>query len=395
MWSNNFFPKEEDVRHVQSVFFQDWTTETACNMLDGNTDRQNRRRAFSFVHHTFPLQTPHTAEMVTQALLDWYAHKARPLPWRASPRALQDPYVVWISESMLQQTTVSTVIPYFARFLIVFPTLSQLAEADLDEILILWQGLGYYARARHLHCTARIIQKEHKGSFPKTAQLLQKLPGIGPYTAAAIASMAFREPVVALDANVSRVVARLFALPDRAFCLPHAQKLLSLECPGDFNQALMDIGAQYCQAHRVTCMCCPLKEFCQAKQSNAPLLYPAPRKKTEKRARYATFFCIWCKDTLLLEQRPEKGLLGGLYGLPTTLWTETPQDSVPTGPLGITQWHFSCTVTHIFTHFRLQARVLHAHVPEQGFCAGFLWVPCAHLEEYALPTVFKKALRGR
>jgi A/G-specific adenine glycosylase len=295
---------------------------------------------------------------------------------------------------MLQQTTVSKVIPYFTRFFIVFPTLSQLAEASLDEVLTLWQGLGYYARARHLHHTARLIQEEHKGCFPRTAQSLQKLPGIGPYTAAAIASMAFGEPVVALDANVSRVVARLFALSDQAFLLSHAQSLLSIEYPGDFNQALMDIGAQYCQMRQVACVCCPLQAFCQARQSNAPLSYPSHRKGTERRMRYAIFFCILGKDTLLLERRPEKGLLGGLYGLPTTPWTQTPQDSAPTiGPLGITQWQFSHIVTHTFTHFRLQARVLYTYVSEQNPYAGFSWIPHTHLEKYALPTVFKKALR--
>ncbi|MDR0406578.1 MAG: A/G-specific adenine glycosylase [Holosporales bacterium] len=333
---------------------------------------------------------------ITQALLNWYGHYARKLPWRAPYGKLQDPYIVWISESMLQQTMVATVEPYFARFMTAFPTLVDLARASLDDVLRLWQGLGYYSRARNIHYTAHILLKDHEGMFPNNAQHLQELPGIGPYTAAAIASMAFGEPVVAMDANVTRVIARLFALSDRKYCAQHAQNLCPAKYPGDFNQALMDLGAQYCRAHQVVCTLCPLEMFCLAYRENQPFMYPYPKEKAEKRTRYALFFCALSGGHLLLERRPEKGLLGGLYGLPTTPWTETLQNTTPIDtPIKTVQWLLLHEITHTFTHFRLHAHILYAQVPwrEKGNEERFLWVPYTQLAHYGIPTVFKKALK--
>jgi A/G-specific adenine glycosylase len=297
---------------------------------------------------------------------------------------------------MLQQTSVATTIPYFERFIAAFPTVRALAQASLEEVLCLWQGLGYYARARRLLQTAQILESQG-GHFPTTLQDLLKLPGIGRYTATAIASMAFGEPVLARDTNVTRLVLRLFSLTDPT-CIEAQVSPLLHPHPGDTNQAFMDIGALYCRAHRASCPACPLSPFCRTSQENAgEILFAAPPKE-QKPTRYATFFHISAEGCLLLEQRPPQGLLGGLYGLPTTAWDSEQEQAVvfPEALRLIPQWQESAQFSHTFTHFRLHVHVLQAQLPRcvPFACPSWIWVPYAQLAHYALPTLFRKALRG-
>jgi A/G-specific adenine glycosylase len=303
----------------------------------------------------------------------------------------QDPYLVWISEIMLQQTTVATVLPYFTRFLATFPTVTALAHASRDTVLQVWQGLGYYARVRHLHQTAQILE-EREGIFPQTTIALQALPGIGPYTAAAIASMAFGVPVLARDANVNRLLSRLSR---EAGDFVTGDLFSRSVLPGDINQALMDIGALYCRARETACLSCPLRDFCAMyREKRGQKIRPIPKIKSKSR-RYAVFFYVQAQDCLLLERRPERGLLGGLYGLPTTSWKKEETEEAPPSALSfLSSWQEGPSFIYHFTHFLLHVRVQKAQLSQLVPFSrpDWFWVPKEQLSHHALPTVFRKAL---
>jgi A/G-specific adenine glycosylase len=338
---------------------------------------------------------------VAGPLLAWYDHHARKLPWRIGPqeqaRGIRpDPYRVWLSEVMLQQTTVATVAPYFAKFVRLWPTVIHLAAAPQDEIMRAWAGLGYYARARNLKACAEAVVHDHGGHFPSSAAELQKLPGIGTYTAAAIAAIAFAERVPVVDANVERVIARLYAMKKP---LPAAKALIRArqgaltpeERAGDFAQAMMDLGAMICTPVRPACALCPLSSTCLACASRDPAAYPVKATKTVRPTRYGTAFVAVRDDgAILLRRRPPSGLLGGMAEVPGSDWSTKPSSSQP--PFEAT-WSDAGKVVHVFTHFRLELSVRVANVaagaaaPESDW-----WAAPDALPEEALPSVMKKAI---
>src|SRR5712691_4456507 len=333
------------------------------------------------------------------ALLAWYDRHRRDLPWRAPPGRRPDPYLVWLSEIMLQQTTVATVGPYFDRFVARFPDIRALAAASLDQVLHLWQGLGYYARARNLHACARAVVARHRGHIPDDPAALRALPGVGDYTAAAIAAIAFDRPLAAVDGNVERVVARLFA--ERA-ALPGvkprlralAASLVPPERAGDFAQAMMDLGAVLCTPRRPRCVLCPWRENCAAAASGIAEELPVMAEKPERPLRYGVAFWLSRDDgAVLLRRRPEKGLLGGLIELPSTPWLGEPwseSEAIRQAP-AITTWTaLPGAVQHGFTHFRLELALLAGMTAEP--IAG-IWAKPAEFKDYAFPTLTKKLVK--
>jgi A/G-specific adenine glycosylase len=332
-------------------------------------------------------------------LLAWYDTHRRVLPWRALPGQHADPYRVWLSEIMLQQTTVAAVGPYYAKFLRNWPTVKALATAKLDDVLAAWAGLGYYARARNLHRAAQVVAREFDGEFPRDAEGLRKLPGVGEYTAGAVAAIAFGAPEVAIDANAERVLARFFAVEE---ALPKAKtrlrelgrSLLPSTRPGDFAQALMDLGATICIPKTPACATCPWTKTCRARALGIAEQLP---RKAEKRARPlrrgVAFVARW-EDAVLLERRPESGLLGGMMQPPMTGWG----DSFPSAmevkraaPFPASWKKLPGVVRHGFTHFELEMEVYCATVT--GRPAGRMsWVEVAALADAALPTVMRKLL---
>lgn len=336
-------------------------------------------------------------------LLGWYDGHRRSLPWRAAPGRAPDPYQVWLSEIMLQQTTVVTVGPYFRDFIARWPTVVDLAAADRDDVLARWAGLGYYARARNLHAAARILAAEHDGQFPRDAEALQKLPGIGPYTAAAIAAIAFDAPVAAVDGNVERVLARHRALetpPARAKAEFRriAQSLVPDKRAGDFAQAMMDLGAMVCTPRGPHCTACPVVEDCRAYAEGAPEAYPRKEKKAERPTRYGTAYWLEADGRVLLRRRPDKGLLGGMLEVPSSPWTERTDGGVDEFPLPdelvAAGWRAADgQVQHVFTHFRLELRVMTARLNARHDVVDGIWAPIAKLDELALPSVMRKIAR--
>ena len=265
-------------------------------------------------------------------LLGWFRRHQRAMPWRGHP----DPYAVWISEMMLQQTQVATVMPYFERFMARFPSVRALANADLSDVLRLWEGLGYYARARHLHAAAGIIVRDHRGQLPASAAALQALPGFGPYSAAAVASICFNEPVPVLDGNVIRVLARLLRLhgdvrrPEiRRKMLDYLGTCISKKNPGDFNQAMMELGALVCRPRQPQCGQCPLAADCLALRAGEA--GQLPQKKARKKTPVVERAAVWvCRQKrVLVVRRCASAMLGGLWELPSAdiLPDELPQDA--------------------------------------------------------------------
>jgi A/G-specific adenine glycosylase len=330
------------------------------------------------------------------SLLGWYDRHRRDLPWRASPGETADPYRVWLSEIMLQQTTVVTVAPYFARFVARWPDVRALAAANLDEVLHEWQGLGYYARARNLHACARVVVERHDGYFPDDPVALRALPGIGDYTAAAIAAIAFDHRSAAVDGNVERVVARLFAVDEP---LPQAKPrlralamaLVPERRAGDFAQAMMDLGAVLCTPRRPRCVLCPWRGDCAASAAGIQESLPARSPKAERPVRYGVVFWLEREDgAVMLRRRPEKGLLGGMIELPSTAWREAPWDgaeAVEAAPAA-TEWTaLPGIVQHGFTHFRLELALMAGRVnsPSDG-----IWARPEEFKNYAFPTLTKK-----
>ncbi|WP_020181265.1 A/G-specific adenine glycosylase [Methylopila sp. M107] len=338
-------------------------------------------------------------------LLAWYDRHRRRLPWRAEPGARADPYRVWLSEIMLQQTTVKAAGPYFLRFLASFPDVSKLAAAPLDDVLKLWAGLGYYSRARNLHACAKTVVERHGGRFPADEAALLALPGVGPYTAAAIAAIAFDMPATVVDGNVERVVSRLFAVEaPLPVAKPELKRLAATIAPksrpGDFAQATMDLGATICTPRKPACALCPWDDACLARAGGAPESYPRKAPKGVRPTRYGVAFVAERADgAVLLRDRPAKGLLGGMAETPTGRWAADVDIAAPLEALSAeapfkASWRrVPGVATHVFTHFALELAVLTATAPlATNAPAGARWVPADKLGGEALPTVFRKAL---
>lgn len=326
------------------------------------------------------------------ALLRWYDSHQRQLPWRAAPGAHPDPYRVWLSEVMLQQTTVAAVRPYFERFTARWPTIEALAAAQDGEVMAAWAGLGYYARARNLIACAR--QVAAAGSFPDHEEALLLLPGVGRYTAAAIAAIAFGRRAVAVDANVERVIARLFAVEEplpkaRAELHEHADRLTPDRRAGDFAQAMMDLGSMICTPRAPSCMICPLGDMCAARKAGRPADYPRRQAKPPRPRKQAIAYWLENEGDVLLVRRPKKGMLGGMLALPTGSWSIQPEYGE--GAPAATQWHEGGSVDHVFTHFALSVRLLCGNGDARR--AGQIWWPADRLEEAGLPTLFAKLAR--
>jgi A/G-specific adenine glycosylase len=330
------------------------------------------------------------------ALLAWYDRHRRDLPWRARPGETADPYRVWLSEIMLQQTTVVTVAPYFVRFVARWPDIRALAAASLDEVLHEWQGLGYYARARNLHACARAVVERHDGRIPDDPAMLQGLPGIGDYTAAAIAAIAFDRRIAAVDGNAERVLARLFAerapLPGvKPRLKALAASLVPEERAGDFAQALMDLGAVVCTPRRPRCVLCPWRGDCTATALGIAESLPTPAEKPERPLRHGVAFWLRRGDgAVLLRRRPETGLLGGMIELPSTPWRAlswSESEAIEAAPAATTWTPLPGTVQHGFTHFRLDLALMAGTITEP--ITG-IWARPAEFKDYALPTLTKK-----
>lgn len=347
-------------------------------------------------------RTKHNVRPEPAALLAWYDRHARKLPWRARNGERAEPYHVWLSEIMLQQTTVKTVADYYARFLSRWPDVQSLAAAPLGEVLKTWAGLGYYARARNLHACARAVAEQHDGQFPADEAALRALPGIGPYTAAAIAAIAFDRCASPVDGNVERVVARLNALDAP---LPAAKpeigalaaSLTPEHRPGDFAQAMMDLGATICTPKKPTCALCPWNDACVAHARGHPETFPVKMAKKEGRLRRgAAFVVVRVGRDVLVRTRPATGLLGGMTEVPTTDWTHDFDiaTALTEAPLLKTKWRrLPGVVTHTFTHFPLEMTVFVGAVPAGTKApAGTRWVKRNVLAGEALPTVMRKVL---
>ncbi|MBT6093657.1 MAG: A/G-specific adenine glycosylase [Rhodospirillaceae bacterium] len=333
-------------------------------------------------------------------LLDWYDANARDLPWRAKPGETTDPYRVWLSEIMLQQTTVATVTSYFGNFVARWPTVHDLAAADLDDILHAWQGLGYYSRARNLHKCAGAVVAAHGGSFPASEGELVRLPGIGPYTAAAVAAIAFGHKATPVDGNIERVVARLFAvetpLPKAK---PEIRRLAETLTPdhraGDFAQAMMDLGATVCRPKAADCAVCPLVRDCKARALGEPARLPVKPPKKVRPTRHGVVYWLRRPDgAVLVRRRPEQGLLGGMIEFPSTPWDEAVPDASDIeahAPMDVEWRELSGDVEHVFTHFRLLLTVLGGQTSEQG--GNLRWCRPEDFGTLALPSAMKKVAR--
>jgi A/G-specific adenine glycosylase len=332
-------------------------------------------------------------------LLAWYDRHRRVLPWRARPGQRSDPYKVWLSEIMLQQTTVKAVGPYFERFLNRFTTIEELSAASLDDVLKLWSGLGYYARARNLHACAVAVANDHKGKFPDTEDGLRELPGIGPYTAAAIAAIAFGRRASPVDGNIERVIARLYAVEEelpaaKPAIREYAQALTPEQRAGDFAQAMMDLGATICTPKTPACALCPFNGACAAYARGDAETFPRKAaKSTGALRRGAAFVAVRADGCVLTRRRPEKGLLGGLVEVPTSEWTADYVASLEDAPLRANWHHKLGAVRHVFTHFPLELDVYTASVPASTKApAGMRFVPLNEISGEALPTLMRKVL---
>jgi A/G-specific adenine glycosylase len=350
-------------------------------------------------------------------LLSWYDRHRRRLPWRPLAGERADPYRVWLSEIMLQQTGVKTVGPYFEKFLARWPDVAALGRASQDDVLRMWAGLGYYSRARNLHACAVAVLRDHGGVFPDSEEGLRKLPGIGPYTAAAIAAIAFGVRTMPVDGNIERVVSRLFAVEQP---LPQAKPRIGelaamLLAPsragdgksragdeksraGDSAQALMDLGASICTPKKPACALCPLSEGCAARARGDQEIFPRKAPKQAGALRRGAAFVVTRGGELLVRTRAEKGLLGGMTEVPGSEWLAGQDDraALKQAPAlkGLTRWRRNTgVVTHVFSHFPLELAVYTARVaPRTRAPEGMRWVPVATLADEALPNVMRKAI---
>jgi A/G-specific adenine glycosylase len=348
-------------------------------------------------------------------LLAWYDRHRRRLPWRALAGEPPDPYRVWLSEIMLQQTTVKTVGPYFEKFLARWPDVTALGSASQDDVLRMWAGLGYYSRARNLHACAVAVLRDHGGRFPDNEEGLRALPGIGPYTASAIAAIAFDRRTMPVDGNIERVVSRLYAVEEP---LPQAKpKIQQLAATllvetgdmqtragdvktraGDSAQALMDLGASICTPKKPACALCPLNADCMARARGDQETFPRKAAKKTGTLRRGAAFVVTRGEELLVRSRPDKGLLGGMTEVPGSDWHAGQEDKAALQQApelkGIARWHRKAgVVTHVFTHFPLELVIYTARVPARTRPPeGMRWVPIATLAGEALPNVMRKAI---
>ena len=329
-------------------------------------------------------------------LLAWYDAHARTLPWRTPPgdATPPDPYRVWLSEIMLQQTTVAAVGPYFAKFVARWPTVAALAAADEAELMAAWAGLGYYARARNLIACARAVVDRHGGRFPDSEAQLRMLPGLGAYTAAAVAAIAFGRRAVVVDANVERVTTRLFALAEPLpAARPRIRALADTITPdaraGDFAQAMMDLGSSICTTRKPRCLLCPLAAPCRARAEGDPETYPVKPAKKAKPHRRGIAYWLEAEEAVLLVRRPDQGLLGRMRALPGGGWGETPEAAPPVDA----DWRPIGTVEHVFTHFSLSLDIVAAGLPARPAfdAAGSIWWPVDTIEQAGLPTLYARA----
>lgn len=344
---------------------------------------------------------PTTPASLADRLLVWYDRHRRVLPWRAPPGVRPDPYHVWLSEVMLQQTTVAAVAPYFQAFVARWPTVRDLAAAPLDSVLREWAGLGYYARARNLHKCAQTVAAWRGGRFPEDEAALRKLPGVGDYTAAAIAAIAFGHRAVVMDGNVERAVARLFAVRDPLPGAKPALKRLAGELtpdvrPGDYAQALMDLGATVCTPRKPACGLCPWMADCAARAAGIAETLPTKAEKTERPTRRGVAFWAMRPDgSVLLRRRPEAGLLGGMIEIPSTPWRAevwAPDEAAGAAPVAAEWRALPGLVRHGFTHFQLELSVMAGKVGGNAAARG-LWCPLDRLGDHALPTLMRKVVR--
>ncbi|KAI96272.1 adenine glycosylase [Rhodomicrobium udaipurense JA643] len=359
------------------------------------------------------------AECFQHALLRWYDTARRDLPWRAKPDVRADPYRVWLSEIMLQQTTVKAVIPYFEAFTRRWPTVDALAAASRDEVLAAWAGLGYYSRARNLHACAQALAE---GGFPADEVGLRALPGVGAYTSAAIAAIAFDLPAAVVDGNVERVLARVFAVETPLPAAKPELRNLAAELtpalrPGDYAQAMMDLGAGICSPRSPSCLVCPVRAFCAAAAMGDAERFPLRAAKAARPTRRGEAFVIVRGGCILLRRRADKGLLGGMMEVPTSDWVANgavagaaakPKRGRPKGDTAVmvaspradtspagAAWRLGRTVQHTFTHFHLELRVLAADADTAPSAAAAFtgeWAALDNLAAFALPSVMKKAV---
>jgi A/G-specific adenine glycosylase len=343
-------------------------------------------------------------------LLAWYDRNRRRLPWRAMPGETSDPYRVWLSEIMLQQTTVKAVGPYFEKFVARWPDVTALGRASQDDVLRMWAGLGYYSRARNLYACAVAVTREHGGTFPDTEEGLRTLPGIGPYTAAAIAAIAFDRHTMPVDGNIERVVSRLFAVEEELpQAKPRIQQLAATllansragdekSRAGDSAQALMDLGSLICTPKKPACSLCPLNDDCIARAQGTQETFPRKAPKKSGTLRRGAAFVVTRGDELLVRSRPEKGLLGGMTEVPGSEWLAGQEDATAKQQApelkGLSRWQRQVgVVTHVFTHFPLELVVYTAKAEARTRApAGMRWVPIATLADEALPNVMRKVI---
>ena len=334
---------------------------------------------------------------ITTALLDWYDRHRRDLPWRAKGVVTPDPYAVWLSEVMLQQTTVTAVRSFYARFLALWPDVAALAEAPRDEVLKEWAGLGYYARARNLHDCAKAVVQRHGSRFPRTEAELRGLPGIGDYTAAAVAAIAFGQDATVVDGNVERVMTRLYAVETP---LPAARPairrlvaaLVPRDRPGDFAQATMDFGATLCTPKSPACTICPIGNACAARAAGTQTLYPKRLAKKALPQRYGTMAIVERSDgAVLVRTRPSKGMLGGMTEFVGSGWS-----TEPPGPTGFPKMLIDLVargrVDHVFTHFALQLAVYTGRLSNDDAPDDYRWASARQLLREPIPAVFAKVL---
>jgi A/G-specific adenine glycosylase len=358
-------------------------------------------------HKRKPRESEQPATARPALLLAWYDRHRRRLPWRPLPGERVDPYRVWLSEIMLQQTGVKTVGPYFEKFVARWPGIDALGRASLDDVLRMWAGLGYYSRARNLHACAVAVRRDHGGAFPDTEEGLRSLPGVGPYTAAAIAAIAFGRRTMPVDSNIERVVSRLFAVEEP---LPQAKPLVQTLAAtllgagdaesraGDSAQALMDLGSSICTPKKPACALCPLNEDCAARARGDQETFPRKAPKKTGVLRRGAAFVVTRGNELLVRTRPEKGLLGGMTEVPGSIWLAAQEDKIALkqAPVlkGIARWHRKVgVVTHVFTHFPLELVVYTARVAARSRAPeGMRWVPIATLRDEALPNLMRKVI---
>lgn len=330
---------------------------------------------------------------ISDKILQWYDVNRRTLPWRYELRHAADPYRVWLSEMMLQQTQVDTVIPYFQKFTEKWPTVSDLAKAELDDVLHMWQGLGYYARARNLHKCARVIAEQFMGKFPESPEELAKLPGIGPYASAAIAAIAFNVPATVVDGNVARIISRVFGFStpiqrNQKQIYTAAESITPRLRAGDYAQALMDMGSGICTPRSPKCDLCPLQQDCKAHESGTPESFPGKLVKTSIPTRYAVAFICIKDNQMLLRKRNDQKMLHGLWELPGSDWYK---DSLPELPDDIQSSYVD--VKHTFSHFHLITRVMQVSEVEPEYLNGAeILCNIQNLDQLALSTLTKKLI---